>query len=454
MGVNFSPFEIGRRALRQNQLGINVTGRNIANVNTPGYTRQTLQTTATLTYDGHDEPEFQITQNRDVFIEARLASETAISGRLTAKRDALTPVDSVFSNTDAPGGLQSSLTEFFGAFQELEAQPNSLPLRSSLLIKADTMTSAFNATRDRLEQIQSSVTDRVFNTVDSANQLVKNIAEFNAQVGIIKRGGGDVTALVDQRGEAVRKLAELTGARALQAGDGQVTVTLANGKPLVVGDEIYPISAATLNDGTVEYTLDGEPAAISDGSLKGLSDALVDIKGHITRLDQLAASIASRVNTLHSSGSDLDGNAGTNFFDATNPVTAANFSVSSAITANPRLVVTAAAGAGRGDATVARNLSKLFQDNSSTIGTETTSFDNFFSSLVTDAGAGVRSAEDAMVTQQAILEQTQAQREAVSGVSLDEEAVRLLQYQKAYEAAARFLKVANDMTQTILSLAQ
>jgi flagellar hook-associated protein 1 FlgK len=117
------------------------------------------------------------------------------------------------------------------------------------------------------------------------------------------------------------------------------------------------------------------------------------------------------------------------------------------------LVVTAANGAGSGDATIARSLAGLLQDETSVVGTQTGSYDSFYASLVTEAGLGVRSAEDALSTQQVILTQTQAQRDSVSGVSLDEEAINLLQYQKAYEAAARFLKVADEMTQTILSLA-
>ena len=87
-------------------------------------------------------------------------------------------------------------------------------------------------------------------------------------------------------------------------------------------------------------------------------------------------------------------------------------------------------------------------------GTKTGSFTSIYGSIVTDAGQAVKSTEDELVTQGAILAQTQAQRDSISGVSLDEEAINLLQYQKAYEAAARFLKVADEMTQTILQLGQ
>ena len=136
MGVNFSAFEIGRRALQASQLGINVAGQNIANVNTPGYTRQSVQLSATpgdgttprvsgtgVTIDG-------VRSFRDRFIESRLQTETAISGRLTARRDALAPVDAAFSETEGGGGISSAMSSFFGAFRDLEANPTSLSLRS------------------------------------------------------------------------------------------------------------------------------------------------------------------------------------------------------------------------------------------------------------------------------------------------------------------------------------
>jgi flagellar hook-associated protein 1 len=202
--------------------------------------------------------------------------------------------------------------------------------------------------------------------------------------------------------------------------------------------------------------MNGQAVSLNNGKLRGLQEAVDEINGHLTSLDQLAESLADRVNTFHTSGSDLYGNPGLALFNAQGggAVTAANIQLDAAFTANPRLIVAAAAGAGSGDATIARSLGGLLSDQSSVVGGQTGSFENFYSTLVTTAGNSVRSAEDALATQQLILAQTQAQRDSVSGVSLDEEAINLLQYQKAYEAAARFLKVADEMTQTILSLAQ
>jgi flagellar hook-associated protein 1 FlgK len=128
--------------------------------------------------------------------------------------------------------------------------------------------------------------------------------------------------------------------------------------------------------------------------------------------------------------------------------------VAAAIRANPRLVVAADRNAGSGDATIARSIAALLTDTNSTVGVRSGSYSSIYASIVADVGDQVKNNESSLQTQQAIVAQTTAQRDAVSGVSLDEEAMSLLQYQKAYEAAARFLKIADDMTRTILALGQ
>lgn len=459
MGVNFSAFEIGRRALRASQLGVTITGQNIANVNTPGYTRQQVKLPpigTNLQPGGNEIGPDGLRAIRDRFVEARLNTETGLTGRLQARRDALAPVDAVFNDANTNGGIQAGLTGFFGAFRELEANPTSVPLRAVVGAKAEVLADSFQVTRGRLTEIRSNNDAAYGNGVDQVNILTEQVADLNRQVAIAENIGENASGLRDQRGELVRQLAELTGGRATEAGS-LVTFQLADGKSLVVGTQAFKLGTqSTPPDGLTEATLDGQTANFSSGKLKGLQEAITEITGQITSLDELAASVADRVNTLHTSGSDLDGNAGTDVFLANGggAITAANIEFNSALKTNPRLIVTRAAGAGTGDATVARSLAGLLQDQTSVIGTQTGSFESFYAELVTQAGQGVQIAEDALSTQQLILAQAQAQRDSVSGVSLDEEAVNLLQYQKAYEAAARFLKVADEMTLTILSLAQ
>lgn len=461
MGINFSPFEIGQRALRASQLGLSVTGQNIANVNTPGYTRQELVVSA-LPTDGFGFKQIgagvrieDIRSLRDQFIQSRLQTETGISGRLTAQRDALLPVDAVF--TESAGSINTALTNFFGAFRDLEANPTSVPLRAAAVESGNQLGAAFASTRAQLVNVRTNADDQLRGTVEQANQLTAKIADLTTRIRSIEGSGAKASELRDQRDEAINGLAGLTGARAVENPDGSLNISLADGKPLLAGDKVFNLQATTTSpDGLAAITLDGQPAAISNGSLRGLLDAIGQISSQIGGLDELAASIAERVNTFHTSGADLDGAAGTAFFAAPTggPITAANLTVASAIKANPRLVVTAAATAGSGDGSVAGQIANLLKDPASVAGARTGSFSSIFAAMVADAGQAVRNTEDALTTQQVILTQTIEQRNAASGVSIDEETVNLLRYQRAFEAAARFLKVADEITQTVIALGQ
>lgn len=462
MGVNFSSFEIGRRALRASQLGLAVTGQNIANVNTPGYSRQTVQLSASapsganmrltgtgVTIDG-------VRSFRERFVESRLQTETAISGRLTAQRDALAPVEAAFNESGSEGGISASLSGFFNSFGDLEANPTSVPVREVVIGKATTLATALQSMRARLDSIQHETDGALRGTVDEVNRLTEEVAGLNVAILAAENTGENAYELRDGRGERLRQLSELVGARSVENEDGTVLVTLGDGRALVIGDQTSSLTAVSgPPSGLATLTIDGQPAIISDGRTRGLLNAITETGKQILALDQLAESIATRVNTLHASGSDLDGTNGTPLFVAAGvpPITAANIDVSAAIKSNPRLVVAAALGQGSGDATVARDLSALLTDNTSTAGTRTGSFNSIFGSMVAEAGGAVRSADDALQSQQLILAQTTAQRDSFSGVSLDEEAINLLQYQRAYEAAARFLKISDEMTQTILALA-
>jgi flagellar hook-associated protein 1 FlgK len=462
VGVNFSPFEIGRRALRASQLGLAVSGQNIANVNTPGYSRQSVLLSASagaptrggiigtgVTIDG-------VRQFRDRFVETRLQTETAISGRFTAQRDALAPVDAVFNESDG-AGISAAMHSFFGSFTALEANPASSALRNDVVAKAGSFVSTLASTRARLTGIRSDNDGALRDSVSKVNTLTSQVADLNVRIATVENSGASASELRDQRDAVVQRVAELSGARAAESRDGMVTLTLSDGQALVSRDHATALQVQdTPPNGLATIMINGKPAAIGDGGLRGLQDAIGGIGDQITALDDLAASIASRVNTLHSTGTDLNGNAGGNFFEipANGPITAANLSVTTAIKTDPKLIVASPLVPPATFGTVAGAIGALLTDPSSQAGTRTGSFSSIYGSIVAAAGGGTRAAEDALATQKVILAQANAQRDAVSGVSLDEEAINLLQFQKSYEAAARFLKIADDLTQTILSLGQ
>ncbi len=463
MSINFSAFEIGRRALNAASYGVTVTGQNISNVNTPGYSRQYVQladaagTNISGFAIGNGVTVQGVQAFRDRFIESRINTETGVAGRLSAQRDTLSPVETALQGTDN-GGLQNALNSYFGAFRDLDANPNSTALRSIVAQRGANLASSFNSTRGQLGQIQRGADEQVRDTVDQVNGLSSQIAQLNSRIKGADAIGENDSALRDQRGQLINQISELTGARSTENSDGTVTLTIGEGRALVSGDQAATLRATSTPPlGLSTITIDDQPATFDEGRLRGLQNAITETGSQIDNLDSLAASVVDRVNTLHSSGTDQDGNAGTNFFAVPaggQPVTAANISLNPAISGNPRLVVASSLNQPGQSGTVAGQIAGLLTDPGSTVGTRTGSFSSIYGSFVAEAGEQVSSANNNLETQAAIIAQATTQRDAVSGVSLDEEAINLLQYQKAYDAAARFIKIADEMTQTILSLAQ
>jgi len=460
MSINFSSLEIGRRALSASQLGINIAGQNIANVNTPGYSRQRVQLVDATNTDLSGRSVVSgvgiagIQSFRNNFIQSRIQAETGIAGRLSSQRDALAPVESTLQGTDN-SGLQNALSSFFGGFRDLEANPSSVPLRSIVAQKGANLANAFQATRRSLESIRSGTDGEIRSTVDEVNALSQKVADLNLQIHTSEGAGGEASGLRDQRGEYVNKLAELTGARSTVNTDGTVTLTIGEGRPIVSGDKAFTIQANNTPPlGLASLTIDGQGATFTDGKIAGLQSAITETTAQIDSLDSLAGAVVQRVNALHTGGTDLDGAPGVNFFDNTPPVNASNISVNASITGNPRLIVSSPLTQPGQSGTVAGAIAGLLTDPNTTAGTRTGSFSSIFGSMIAEAGEKISEADNGLETHAAILAQATAQRDAVSGVSLDEEAISLMQYQKSFEAAARFIKVADEMTQMILSLAQ
>lgn len=460
MSINFSAFEIGRRALNANQFGISLTGQNIANINTPGYSRRRAQLAETTTIDvngkqfGTGVSVVGIQSFRNNLIQSRIQTEKGVAGKLTAYRDSLAPVE-VALNSSESGGLQNSISSFFGAFRDLDANPNSLSLRAVATQRGTNLASAFQSTRSKLDAIRTDVDGQLRSSVDQVNTLSEHIAKLNSDIRTAESSGGDASALRDQRGELINDISELAGVRQTQNADGTVNLTIGEGSPLVTGDRAFQLQAVTTPPlGFATITLEGQPAILEEGKILGYQQAIDEVNSQLDKLDNLAAAVVQRVNTLHTSGTDLDGNAGGKFFSDSPAVTAANISLDPLVKANPRLVVASALPQPGANGTVAGEIANLMTDPTTTVGSETGSFSSIYGSMLSDTGEKLNSAESNLQTQAAIISQATAQRDSVSGVSLDEEAINLLQYQKAFEAAARFIKVADEMTQTILSLAQ
>jgi flagellar hook-associated protein 1 len=453
---------IGQSALLTQQKAIDITGNNIANVNTPGYSRQRLtikqndpvridnQTMSTgVTADAG------IQRFYDQFLGAQLTTENESLGRWDAQKQALEKAELMFNDSE-DNGLSNAMSEFWNSWQDLSNNPSGVAERTSLVSAGQYLASTINQTYSNLQNLKGDIDTHVTDVVGSINDMVGQIAELNRKVGQVEVTGHNANDFRDERDQLVFNLSKLIDIQSFEDGNGNVNVMVGNGKPLVDGTATWDLSTAdnggvqdvfwNASDGTsVDIT-----SQLSGGELKGWIYTRDDsITGYMSQLDTLAANVIGEVNPLHAAGTTLDSvtTTGVNFFSGTG---AADITVNSAIEANTDLIAAASAGEGLpGGNSTAMAIANL-QSAATMPGSST--FGAYYNSLVGKVGADVQSANFNQEHQTTMVDNLQQYQQEVSGVSLDEEMVNLIQFQQAYNAAAKLITTANDMVDTLMGM--
>lgn len=441
------------RALEAQRFGLEVTGQNIANVNTPGYTRREAQLAAVRPLHALDAgggvEVTGVRAARDRLLERRLYNEIPAEQREAAVADALGVVEVALG---APGAsLDASITRMFDAFARLAAEPTSPIARQEVVREADALAGDFRDMASRLTRAQHDADASIRSAVSEINGLVGRIASLNEQIG--GSSAGETLALQDEQNEAVKALAGLLDVGVLPRTDGGVDLTFGNGRPLAIGANAFAVEiVASAPSGFAEITAGGRTvtAEITSGRLAGLlqvRDAL--IPEYQSRLDTLAFELASTVNGLHATGFDLAGAAGGALFaiSASAAGAASAIAIDPAIGADPSKIAASDTGASAGNG-VAKALEAL--RDAPVAGLSGSTFTDAWAQLVYRAGRDVQAATQEQESRQSIVRQLQALRDAVSGVSLDEEAVSMLKFQRAYEANARYFNAVNETLDVLL----
>lgn len=453
----FSSLTMASRSLRAQQTGLDVVGQNMANVNTDSYTRRQLVLESVAPNDrwsaGGGVQVNTIRSIRDQLLERRLLLEQPAEGRESALADTLSVVESTLGTSGS--SLDSDLTAFFDAWSDLAQDPTSSTARSAVLRQATSLATSFNDMATRLQDVRSQADDDVRKTVTDVNDLVGQIASLNDSIA--KAGGDGIMAasLQDQQAEAVRSLSKLVDVSVIQNDTGGMDISFANGRPLVLGGSGYQIDVTSSSDGMAALSSGGFPVTneISGGTLAGLIEARdVKIPGYLGQLDTIAYTLAQQVNAQHAKGYDLDGKAGGNVFVplASASGAAAALQVDATLAANPRLLAASSSSAAEADNANARALANL--RDAKLFGGGTGTFVDAWADLSYSVGQDAATAASAEQGCQELLTQIQSLRDAVSGVSLDEEAVMMLKFQRAYEANARFFATIDSAISTLINL--
>jgi flagellar hook-associated protein 1 FlgK len=458
MTSTFSGLSTALNALMAQRQALDVTGQNIANVNTPGYTRQRAELTSITSagrgglYAVAQEPGWgvmvsDVSRLADALVDARQRTAHADSANLADVSTTMSAIEQVM-NEPSTTGLSSQLTAFWSAWPDVANNPGDVSTRAALLAKAQTVVGTLNTSAQQLTSYWSNQRDQAQALVNDVNTTAQSVAQLNQRIATAKLSGGQVNELSDQRDQLVLHLTELTGATARPNADGSVDL-MVGGSPLVHGphaEQLVLGGATTVSQtGTtpVSFTwASGGAASVSGGRLAASLQALnTTIPGVLASYDGVAATLASTVNAVHSTGMDLDGNAAGAFFTASGTVTAATISVG--IT-DPRAIAAAVtAGSANLDGTLADRLAQL--------ATSTTGADTAWKTAVASVGVDSARATTQAATAATVVKNADADRDSASGVSLDEELTGMLTYQRAYEGASRLLTALDQNLDTLIN---
>jgi flagellar hook-associated protein 1 FlgK len=451
----FFGVESGLRALRTAQAAMDTASHNIANVNTPGYSRQRVEYQVTDPYTvpsqwykigalqiGTGIQARAITQARDNALDGQVRAGYSDREALIAQQGALTQVEEAIGEPGA-NGLNAAMTRLFNTFHDLANNAESAPLRSAVVASAGTLTSTFRQVHERLQNVQEGLDTRINFGVSEINGIAKQIATLNTEIRKVLAQGDQPNDLRDQRNNLLDALAKKANATVIPAADGTLTVQV-GGVALVRGTADYPLA------GLSDLTANGD---LVSGEMKGLLDARARVTVYQNNLDGLAATFISQVNTLHQGGLDKTGAAGVALFTGTG---ASDIAINPLVAANPDRIAAAAAptppatfAVGNGDNALA--IADLAGKKITSGAVSNQSLRDFWGGAASTLGVEVKTLNGNVSGHDAFVKQLEGRREAISGVSLDDEMADLIKFQRAYQAAAKLISISDEMTATLIN---
>jgi flagellar hook-associated protein 1 len=460
MGTIMSLMDIAQQALMADQEALNITSNNVANQNTAGYTREIVNflTVDAVTLSGGtfgSGVTASATSQRDRVLEQQVQQQTQTQAQSGALESALQQIQNIFGLSSTASSTSSTVlatatNSFFSALSALASNPSDTATRQNVLTAANALAGAFNSAADQLTQVSSNLNQQVVSDVGQVNSLTATIASLNAQITSLSPNA-DAGTLEDQRQLAITQLSQFVGLNQILTENNGITLTTSSGAVLVSGSKSFAMSTTQVGGAThVLAGVDEQDVTsnLTGGDLGGVLQARdQQLPGYQNALDSLAYDIGTKVNQQNALGVDGRGNPGAAIFSLPPSQTGASTLIQVATT-DPNAVAAAATGEGSAGNTNASALADL--SNTDIVGGQTAS--GFLASFLGQIGNDTAAATTNNSAQQATLIQLTTQRDSFSGVSLDEEAANLTQYQRAYQAAAQVFNIANSIMASALNL--
>ncbi|MEI4270696.1 flagellar hook-associated protein FlgK [Klenkia sp. LSe6-5] len=458
----FSSLNLASRALSAQQRALEVTGQNIANVNTPGYTRQRVDMqslASTSAYGlyakedglGNGVSADKISRIRDAFLDVRAQQEAGKAAQASVVASTYAGIETSFAEPGA-SGLQTLMATASAAWSSLSSAPTDTTRRNQVLAASQAVAQGLGTADAALGAQWDNALVNTQDVVTEANASLRSIADLNAAIRKASINGQPANELRDQRDQLVRGLAESIGATSVDGDEGMVDVVL-GGTTLISGTRA---SQLTLGGGSASATMGSSPVTLGvvdaggvtiqpGGTVGGRLAAMNTlIPGFRADLDRVANALATGVNdalTAPGAAFDQNGDPGTPLFSGT---TAGTITV--AIT-DPRKLAAATAGKVGGvasaDGKLADAIALLAKDPAGAEGT--------YRSMITDLGVRSRTAAATVASADAVSAQVETARQSVSAVSLDEEMTNMLMFKQSYAAAARVVTAIDEMLDVLIN---
>jgi flagellar hook-associated protein 1 FlgK len=459
------------------QQALSTASNNINNASTPGYAKQTLNLEAMpldttgglvggVTTNG-------LTDSRDQYAEESVQQQTQTLGLYTAQSQATGTLQSLF-DVSGTSGVSAQLQNLFQSFSAWSVTPGDSTARQNVLSAAGAAAQSINGLDNALNQQGASLDSQIASTVQQINTIAQQIQQYNVSLGQPPQPNPGAQA---QLYSSLDNLSQLVNFSTVKQSDGSVTVMLSGGQPLVIGTQVNALSdkvgvnqnppPTNPSSPPTDQILDSQGNDVTGEITSGQLGGLLDVRNRVLAsvigdgqqqgsLNQLAQGLADTVNNILESGtvsSAPGAGPGTALFsyDTTNPTNVAgSLALSSTITA-AGLAPVDSSGNASGNA---QQLAALSNATGATGTIGGSSYIQFFGSIAGDIGQENANASANQTTQQQVVSQATSLRDQVSGVSLNQEAVNVMQFQQAYQATAQVLTVLSNLTSTLVNLIQ
>ena len=432
---------------------LQVTNNNIANANTPGYSRQVaiLQEAASTNDGGFSVGNGVVLEGfqsiRDELVQTQIQQETQTQSGANAELASMQQIQPTFTTSSQDIGTEMSA--MFSSISTLSTNPTSSADGQAVLTAGQNLATAFNTASSTLSSQQAGLNTQVGQDVSEINHITQQIAALNPQIAQLNATGQNGGTVEDQQNQLVLELSTLTSVAVTKTANG-VTLTTGNGTPLVVGSGSFTLSTTTGSNG-MQQVLDQNgtnvTASLTGGDLGGTIQARdKTIPGLLTQLDTLANQFGTAINAAQAKGFNQSGSAGQDFFNVPTTVAGSAAGISVAITDPSQIAASSDGTAGSNG-----NLANLSAVQTTTLpGGETPG--NTYANLVYQVGSLTANASAESGATTASLLQLNDQLSSVSGVSIDQESANLITYQTAYEAAARVVSTIQGLFTITLSM--